>query len=450
MVSTFGVVVLGLISVGLAVGAWLWIGFRRSTRTSADGRGGAEQEIGLNQQPLNPKFRRSLEGRIIWLVLLLVAVGILYVVILLKAPEHFREITIGYICCWLSSAAFLSYVWVRVGKPNGVSGGLVANFFLTGGLLGTSCAMMGNSLLAVMWDRMSPQCNMETIMWTPACKFAAAVMWVCTPGLIEETSKSVWLFFRLRKEPSDVPRSCCFCLPSFRRYDCGCWFKLAGTPYHVMMCALASGAGFSCIENLLYVFGKSGVFAGYLTPWVTSLFVHGTNWLHYDVATVTPTPEEKAWSVLIFTAYARVVTSGMHMAWTGLIGYGLAKRMFLSESERPRLLEIVLPSMLAHGLMDYSLSAMGTAGKLKLPLDVFVFFLLLLSVTIGSCLALGSFTGCSGKCFCWDSCCFSPGFWEWRFPNATARPSQTAQASSMVGPAISLTPMSPRGESATS
>merc|ERR1719203_381104 len=94
---------------------------------------------------------------------------------------------------------------------------------------------------------------------TPACNTIAAIMWVLTPGLVEETFKSLWLFFRLRRSVADIPAKCCFCLPASHGYDCGCWYKLAPTPYHVLLCALASGAGFECMENLLYVFEKSGV-----------------------------------------------------------------------------------------------------------------------------------------------------------------------------------------------
>merc|ERR1740138_1464487 len=87
----------------------------------------------------------------------------------------------------------------------------------------------------------------------------AALMWVLTPGLVEETFKSVWLFFRLRRSSDDLPSTCCFCLPAAGPWDCGCWYKLAPTPYHVFLCALASGAGFECLENGLYVFQKSQV-----------------------------------------------------------------------------------------------------------------------------------------------------------------------------------------------
>merc|ERR1712070_693523 len=100
---------------------------------------------------------------------------------------------------------------------------------------------------------------MGVMSMTAACTTEAALMWIFTPGLVEETFKSVWLFFRLRRGPEDVPAKCCLCLPSTGAYDCGCWYKLAPTPYHVLLCALASGAGFECLENVFYVFSKSGV-----------------------------------------------------------------------------------------------------------------------------------------------------------------------------------------------
>merc|ERR1712072_943257 len=94
---------------------------------------------------------------------------------------------------------------------------------------------------------------------TTLCQVKSALMWVLTPGLVEETFKAVWLFLRLYRNPEDLPRRCCLgVLPAAHSYDCGCWHKLAPTPYHVILCSLACGAGFECLENVFYVFCKTG------------------------------------------------------------------------------------------------------------------------------------------------------------------------------------------------
>merc|ERR1712217_637756 len=90
------------------------------------------------------------------------------------------------------------------------------------------------------------------------CYAVSAIEWILTPGLIEETFKVVWLALRLHRTPSELPRTCCFgTLQAGHTNQCGCWHKLAQTPYHVFVCAIACGAGFECVENVDYVFKKN-------------------------------------------------------------------------------------------------------------------------------------------------------------------------------------------------
>lgn len=314
------------------------------------------------------------------------------------------------------------FAWLRVGKQNGVRLGLLANFFMQGGLFGVLFAVVLNSLLVALWEDLSPFCNTETIfVMNFSCNIGAALIWVLTPGLVEETFKAIWLFCRLRRSPEDLPGKCCFCLPASRGYDCGCWYKLAPTPYHVVLCALASGAGFECLENLVYVFDNSGVLDSSRTtkllPTAETLVAENVIFSSGGEVATTPTSSENE---MVLIAIARLPTSFMHMVWTGFIGFGLARRLFLQDARRPSLVTVLLPPIIAHGLYDYALSAMAWADFLNKPQLFWVFLLLFLVLFMGSCFLLGRLTGCRGRFCCNDSCCCAAGFWEIMFGGIAA------------------------------
>ncbi|CAK0878001.1 unnamed protein product [Prorocentrum cordatum] len=224
-----------------------------------------------------------------------------------------------------------------------------------------------------------------------------AGMWILTPGLIEETGKAIWLFLRLRKSLGDLPETCFGCLPAnTSRVFCG-WFKLAPTPYHVLLCSLAGGAGFECLENMKYVFSPSDRM-----------------------------PQESPVEVV----FARALSSNLHMMWTGLIGLGLARRMFPSGGPGSSLLCVVMPSVVLHGLFDFGITLIqnvasradrrkgmmdrGEAGELvHTHMDsgeaselLFLATALIVLASAGGWLALGMLTRRS------RSCCFAPDFFD--------------------------------------
>ncbi|CAE8599266.1 unnamed protein product, partial [Polarella glacialis] len=251
------------------------------------------------------------------------------------------------------------------------------------------------SLEEYSWAELSPSCNMMRIPMTLGCNSLAATMWILTPGLVEETGKALWLFLRLRRVAEDLPSSCCLGMfPARGSFDCGCWYKLAGTPYHVVLCALASGAGFESLENLKYVF------------------------MNTDAMKKMDDPHVRL--VLLGTACARLLTSGLHMVWTGLVGWGLARRLFLPEAKRPSLAEVMLPSIILHGLFDYAISAIawtrvsnesGMIDEAESDELAVLFVLLFLGTALGSCFVLARLTGL--RFFRpVPSCCCAPGFWE--------------------------------------
>eukprot|EP00928_Gymnodinium_smaydae_P015273 TRINITY_DN15613_c0_g5_i1.p1 TRINITY_DN15613_c0_g5~~TRINITY_DN15613_c0_g5_i1.p1 ORF type:complete len:467 (-),score=95.11 TRINITY_DN15613_c0_g5_i1:94-1494(-) len=397
-----------------SIGPWLWIAYRRGLSGSAWGACASEEVAGAGAAPgldVAHERRLRLRGRKCWLHLLLGATGLLILYHVVVSPDDQREdVLFSYMCCWGPAGLLLRHAYWKMGTPHGVEPGLLAIFFLSGGFLGILSAIVLEMIDNAAWQVLLPRCSMtlmnsqyvmtrkglavEIDPLTPSCGVAAALMWVLTPGLVEETMKSVWLFFRLRRSEKELPSTCCFCLPATGAFDCGCWFKLAPTPYHVLLCALASGAGFECVENAKYAF---------MSPMQNDA---------HDSANI---------------AMMRILTSYLHMAWTGLIGHGLARRMFLPPERRPGLLAVIVPPIVCHGLYDFSTAAMG-AVSLRIKghqmsadtgnLLVVAFLGLLLLTCCGSyCFVLRRF----GLRLCPRRCCCAPDFFDLDYAESTAR-----------------------------
>jgi len=285
--------------------------------------------------------------------------------------------------------------------------GLMANFFIFGGLLGVIFSALFEMLTELSFSAVFPTCSMifldkrdiitdrtrSTVLKpvTEDCTAVSAMMWILVPGLIEETGKAMWLFWRFRRSESDMPERCCFglCGASGSSSCAGGWYKLASTPYHILLCALSSGAGFECVENMKYVFFNS-----------------------------VPTAQDASpGGTLVQIAVARCITSGLHIAWSGLIGFGLAKRLFYPERARPGLLTVICPAMVLHGLFDWSLAAVSAIGKRQhspagmdkddANLACVLLMVLCTCIVVGSYLWLGCLTGCR----CCRSLCCAPDFW---------------------------------------
>lgn len=298
----------------------------------------------------------------------------------------------SYPMCWATSLVILGYSWARVGGPNGVPPDLLSVLFLSGAFLGVAFGAIIEGFLMDAWKHvLGSDCSMEEPT-SASCTAAAAVAWILTPGLCEETGKAMWLFFRLRRRAGDVPDFCCFFLPARRGDHCGCacWYRLAPTPYHVILAALAAGAGFECAENLLYVFSSPASAAGQQTS----------------------------------TALMRMFTSGLHMAWTGFIGVGLAQHMFYPEMRKPNFLRVFLPPVLLHGLFDFGLMAAGAAAQQNNNGLASSMICLSLGDMVFSYWLLAHYTGARCCCcipgFAHGSLCCAPGFWDEPFEGAAA------------------------------
>jgi len=292
------------------------------------------------------------------------------------------------------------FAWSRVGRRRNVTLGMLAMFFVQGGTLGVIISMLLEGLEMPFWQRLQAVTGCDAT--APADpnnpdappRTLIAPLWYCNvqllfnnvlgPGLVEETFKAIWLFWRLRRGADELPDTCCFCLPAKHSYDLGCWFKLAPTPYHVFLCALALGAGFESIENVMYsLSGGAGV------------------------------------------SLLRVATSGLHMCWTSLVGFGLARRFFLPEGRRPSLVAVVLPSVLLHGAFDYSIFAYSSTEGL--PNAVTYFFIALFLAVL-----VGSFVG-----IFWLTSCCSADFFE-RRTGVTARELPVGSIACQVGAPIAV------------
>jgi len=375
---------------------WIWIGMRNAN-ASAWGKP-AYDVLLVPAREISQRFAMHLKGRRPWLyVVLAAALGLMFALID-SSGSHWLPNLAGYILCWLPCGGILSFAWLRLGKPNFVPLGLLAIFFLSGAFLGAFFACISEMLLMASWRALFPLCNYQRVArhqpipMTFECNSVLATMMILTPGLAEESFKAIWLFYRLRRRPEDLPSTCCCICPATRAFDCGCWFKLAPTPYHVILAAMASGGGFEVLENLIYV------------------FVYGS-------------ADQK-----VTTGLARALSSGLHVTWTGLIGIGLACRLFLPQNQRPSLPRVLLPSILLHGLFDYS--ALGIASVSldtehnKLPMQetgplLLLFFSMLLFTIFTSCILIGRFTGC--RCCRPRSCCCLPGFWKEDFGYPTCQ-----------------------------
>merc|ERR1711924_172407 len=223
----------------------------------------------------------------------------------------------------------------------------------------------------------------------------------------------------------DLPRRCCFCCPATRNYDCARWYKLAPTPYHVVLSALASGAGFEIFENMMYIFSPimHNEQDKELAHAKQNNSFNATSSNLTDFASHETRSSMSVSSKVITIGVGRALTSGMHIAWTGLIGMGLAERLFLPEGRRPSLARVVLPPMILHGLFDYSISVMPvvdfeyhahliTSHQWKGWLTFSM--ILFLSTCCGSYCVIMRRTGCKVGC-CYLRCCCAAGFWEERY-----------------------------------
>ena len=168
----------------------------------------------------------------------------------------------GGVAVFLASGSpvlILFLTWRRLG--DGVKPGFVASMYLHSTILGVALSLVGELLASNLWSRTFPNCNlglggssqMVISPMTERCEVLGLAAWLCIPGVFEETFKVVWVFYRLRRSLKEVPETCCCgACWSVSSMDCGWWFKLAPTPQHVLLAAVAAGAGFEAAENLNY------------------------------------------------------------------------------------------------------------------------------------------------------------------------------------------------------
>lgn len=352
-----------LITVALLanVSPWLWIGFRDNIKASAWGtksflNGGTPVSAGEKHKGEKSARGENTEANSIWIpiaITYMVAVSILY---LIKEPERWSELLTGYVLSFLLAFAILMYAYKRFGhaagkSENDVSGALMMNFFIFGGLLGICFTITFQSVEQSLFSKAVPSCSMiylnrDPVMrepsilkpLTPWCSVVSAIMWILVEGLVEETGKAMWLFWRLRRHERDMPRNCFFnqCSTLSGADCCGGFFKLAPSPRHVLLCALACGAGYQCLENVKYGFHRTPLPEGFAA--------------RHHFAGVHPS--------LLMVSFFTFLSSALHIVWTGLIGAGLATHMFGHPHERPSLIATVLPSIVFHGVFDWGLASL--------------------------------------------------------------------------------------------
>merc|ERR1712224_1109214 len=82
-------------------------------------------------------------------------------VIILKDPRHWQQTALAYTLCWSTASCALLAAWIRIGKPNKVQLGLMANFFIFGGILGVIFAMVFEVFEELAFLLAFPNCSMS-------------------------------------------------------------------------------------------------------------------------------------------------------------------------------------------------------------------------------------------------------------------------------------------------
>jgi len=360
-----------LILILVSAGPWLWIGCNDSAKTSAWGTKAfsrwsspssvydpADALLPLNSPNSEQAFEETMDADAtsIWIPIVftyMVAVSLLY---LIKEPERWPELLTSYLMSFGMSIAINLSAYRRFGRPSpqdeyDVRPSMLINFAIYGGLLGIAYTVCFQPLERYFSSQAFPCCsgthlNVDPLArWpahltklTPSCGILSAFMWIMSEGLVEETGKAMWLFWRLRVTEGDLPRKCFFgqCSSRHAADCCGGWFKLAPSPRHVLLCALACGAGYDCLENIKHGFHR--------TPLPQEFEkTHHLRGVHPS---------------LMMVVLSEFLTCNMHIAWTGLIGAGLAKQMFCRARDRVSLIATLLPSVILHGIFDWGLASL--------------------------------------------------------------------------------------------
>lgn len=257
---------------------------------------------------------------------------ILYTLFIIGTIHSLRfGILVRTIAIWLltilSGVGVPVLLYIKMGKPKGVSFGLIVNFFLWGGLGGCLFGSLMEEIMITLWHYAIPSCNLSTepVHTKTACQPLLLFEWILTPGLWEELFKVIWVYLRFKSQPTwtdercvqsyrtdAVPRRTC-CIST---KTCTCWWRLAKTPEAIFLGALAAGGGFESFENILYMFNND-----------SSLFMN----------------------------FVRAVLCN-HLLWTGYVGMRLAQRQFGPPNEQRSLICILLPVVFLHGLWDWCAS----------------------------------------------------------------------------------------------
>ena len=206
----------------------------------------------------------------------------------------------------------LFVMWWRLGDT--VQPGFIVSMYLHSTVLGLALSILFEVALLTLWTYSFPGCNLGLSPikgispLTDLCEAESLLQWFSVPAMVEETFKSVWIFYRLRRRVEDIPKTCGGDAWDSTSYwsECGWWFRLAPTPQHVLLAAVAAGAGFEAGENL-----------GYVLQYKNSMMA-------------------------LRGATLRAI-SPLHICWTGMVGVGLARRLFLPRDQSPSLLGVVGP-----------------------------------------------------------------------------------------------------------
>ncbi|CAJ1336134.1 unnamed protein product [Effrenium voratum] len=212
-----------------------------------------------------------------------------------------------------------------------VKAGFMMSFFWSGAIFSTELAGVFNTALLLFWQSLDPTCNAaipQGPSWpfdapSASCVGKAALEWILTPGIVEESLKFVVLTRLVTSLEEAVNSQALTRCPRMSMWPglpcCGWFLKLASSPALVVLAGMSAGAGFGSMENVQYIAKLSGL--------------------------VKATGDIGPASVRVFTAM-------LHIAMTGTCAFFLAISMF--SPGKPKFVKYIgwALMVLGHGTYD--------------------------------------------------------------------------------------------------
>lgn len=176
-----------------------------------------------------------------------------------------------------------------------------------------------------------------------------------TSGLNEELYKFLLVSTRLRISLEQVVKSCCLsrCLRSSKTPGFACcawWMKLVRSPMAVVLCGMASGAGFGALENADRMMKVEQYSLGCWKA-LPEYFCSDTHLWGLSIK----------WAPFVLTA----INAILHTCWTGTVAVALACEWFLSPCLWPLKYVALAMVIVLHGTFEASIHDEWLVGHIQ-------------------------------------------------------------------------------------